>query len=236
MSIAKVSGTLGGGVLVYLVVAGFSAAGGPRDVASTIASPVGRAEAQPASGSRLKAHAIAATDGAKEFLQIRDPWGPGLVVPPLGAPAPQGAGLLQLWYDSQRKEDCVFGTAADGQLRCLPLGTVFYFYKDANCTQGVVVGPYNQQAMGCPQPPAPAYAIYFDAPAPGPQCPATYTDWPRHVFAVGNQIKGQLPTQYYAWNGPACQPTGGTVVPWLWDVGPEIDPTSFAKGSLATEP
>ncbi len=67
------------------------------------------------------------------------------------------------WYDSLRKENCGFQTAADGMMRCLPGGIAVSpgsvstpIYADAGCTVLISRTPAIQN--GCPLP-VPSYGV-----------------------------------------------------------------------------
>src|SRR5262249_30139705 len=115
-----------------------------------IVNPVKDAKADDTtSGTRLKAKYMAGEDGS------RMPWG---------------------LYDSQRSEDCVFVTAADGSTRCMPLTAGNYaalgsYFSDANCTLEVAL------TAKCTL--APKYLVRYVAPA----CGASATSY--SVYATG---------------------------------------------------
>ena len=112
------SKTFGGACLVYVVIAACNAGensaryvdsdgsapnghdgssgadGSGGDLLDALTNPVADAKADPAtSGTRLKAKYYAGADGSRQFVG---------------------------WHDAQRDEDCYFGAAADGVLRCAP--------------------------------------------------------------------------------------------------------------------
>src|SRR6478736_6789521 len=52
-----------------------------------------------------------------------------------------GAVAFRGWFDTQLDIECVFQTAQDGSLRCLPAPSRRGFYADPQCTQAAVVVP-----------------------------------------------------------------------------------------------
>lgn len=108
MAIAR---ALFGGVLVYLGVAACTAA-----VSSRVGGAVATAQADPTSGSRLKAAFYVSADGAK--------------------------GPAGYFVDTGRNgEHCTFGTAPDGMTRCMPPMAGVALFGDANCTTPVASAP-----------------------------------------------------------------------------------------------
>ncbi len=87
-----------------------------------LTDPVSTANADPQSGTRLKATFRTGDDGSKEYV-------PGV------------------WFDSMRNESCSFTTGADGKVRCLPAGAAGGVYSDSACTNQVVAVP-----TGCTSP------------------------------------------------------------------------------------
>ncbi len=209
-----------GSIIVYIVVACSSAAtdnpgglfgGSPSQDASAgpggaildaLTDPITTAQADTSqSGSRLKAKYVAGVDGSKQFNGL---------------------------HDSQRNEDCSFGTAADGVLRCLPGGanTTLGLFADAACTQ-----PLAETSKGC----APsAYATTTDI-----TVGACNTMAHEHVFMLGSAFTG---TTVYSKGPTTCAPYAGTGAnPFttsfdFYSVGSEVPASSFVQGSLQTEP
>ncbi len=167
------------------------------DVVDALANPVPDASAtEPVSGTRLKAKYRVADDGAKAY----DPF---------------------TWYDSQRKEDCQFGIAADGKDRCLPVASGFLLgnFGDAKCTKPVAFAQPN-----C----TPKYA-YGYAPA------VCSTSAGRSVYVVTDPVA--VGTPLYAQSKTGCVPAGtaGETTPYF-AVGAEISPASFVAGTVQTNP
>ena len=125
---------LGGSILVYVAVATCQVAGsgtstrdgGSVDVSApggldvsrvldVLTNPVPAAQADSTqSGSRLKAIYFVGADGSKQPV-------------------------FNQWYDSQRREHCMFTSHADGNYYCLPVGTeASGMFSDAGCTQPLV--------------------------------------------------------------------------------------------------
>lgn len=87
------------------------------------------------SGTRLRAKYFVGSDGSRQFNG---------------------------WHDSQRNEDCSFGTASDGMTRCLPRGaTTGAYFADSGCSQVLAYVP----KAGC-TPPGP-YALSYVTTCPG---------------------------------------------------------------------
>lgn len=91
---------------------GASAGGGVMD-------PVPTANADPASGTRLKAKFVVGSDGSKSYLDGQ-------------------------WYDSGLMIDCVATPAADGSTRCMPQAAAYAgsLYSDPECTDLVAYSYY----------------------------------------------------------------------------------------------
>lgn len=222
---------LGGGIVVYVVVAacgsqepggrpnsattgaggastnagGASSAteggivGGIKDAASgiadAIANPVPDAKAQTTSGTRIKGRYIVSEDGAKQWYG---------------------------WHDSQRNEDCGFGTSADGLTRCLPGGAGFLgFYADPGCTQRVFGGP-----KGCGSN-ASLVVTFTDAATCPPET---------HVYAAGPAFSGP---KVFSGTPAACSAgvdsTAYVMAYDMYTAGDEIPATTFAKATVSIE-
>lgn len=109
--------------------AGFYADGAPRPNPNADGGEPGPGPAvEPnASGSRIKARSYVGSDGSRQFIG---------------------------WRDSQANEDCGYQKAADGKLRCLPLGSgalSLGYFTEGGCSQPLIV-----LAKGCA---APKYAL-----------------------------------------------------------------------------
>jgi len=150
MKVRDVLAALGGGWVIYVAMvacnggadAPFGSGGSTGsedagDIIDALTDPVPDANAEPVSGSRLKARYIAGEDGSKSYL-------PGQ------------------WYDTERQENCFFQTAADGKKRCLPAETLkesLPYFIDAACT---ATGAY-RNTPACTTPP-PDYALTYSGP------------------------------------------------------------------------
>jgi len=80
------------------------------DMVGDMMDPVPAADAAPAtSGSRLRARYYVGEDGARQFIG---------------------------WHDTKRDEDCMFQTAEDGKLRCMPSVGAYAltYFADEACT------------------------------------------------------------------------------------------------------
>lgn len=167
-----------------------SSGSGPRDagVMDAMTDPVPDAMAdEPVSGSRLKARYLVGDDGSKQ-------WNYG-------------------WYDTQRKENCAFGTAADGKTRCLPTaGGYAYgsYFADAACSQEVT-------GVGCSGP-APKYINVSHASTDG--CTVTLAS----LHSAGAAYTG---TMIYAKSGTTCTALTPSVGLAYYFIGDEVPASSF---------
>lgn len=148
-------------------------------------------------GTRLRAVTIDGADGSKQ---------------PVG------------WYDTERGEACGFRVAADGQLRCLPLGGAGIFYSDAACTSVITA-----TGAGCTAPAYVAEPVGVASCYLGPHVvdPASGVE----VRQVGAQTN---PAAYYVKSGEACVSAG--VPPAAYDlfaVGAPLDPSLFVAATYA---
>ena len=102
-----------------------------------------------------------------------------------------GVGALIDWYDTLLDEHCVFGTAADGALRCLPYRVVTRTFADAACATplGTVFAPDDNPACGL----AVHYALDTDV---------TSTTAP-NAFALGSAWTGAV----YGGTPASCGPS-----------------------------
>lgn len=180
------SGGGSGGVTVHN-----GGAGGGDGIGGSITDPVPPANAEPAAGSRLKPKFRKGEDGAKEYL----------------------AGI---WWDSQRQEDCSFTLAGDGKMRCLPAGSDFRYFVDAQCQTPMVM---MQGACS-----APKYGISATEAACGLDAPTT------HVYAIGGPTS---PAMIYGKSGSSCFAIGPTTPDWqYYSVGAEIPADSFVAATI----
>lgn len=144
----------------------------------------------PTSGTRLRARVYAGDDGSQQF-----------------------AG----WHDSSRNEDCSFGMAADGTIRCLPANASYVAattYSDGGCSQPVVY-----QLPGCA---SPQYAIESAS-----SCYGQLT--PQRIFSVGAKLS-------IIYTGTPANCTSATA-PTTFDyysLGAEIPATSFQSATVKT--
>jgi hypothetical protein len=166
------------------------------DGARDVVNPVKKAEAAE-SGTRLKAKRYVAADGAKQFY---------------------GA-----WWDSMRSEDCYFGPAADGKIRCVPYdGVAGIWFANAACTT-----PLAYTLAGCT---TPKYAKLNGATgtctAPASTGPKTHAVMARHTGAV------------YTGTSASCtlvQPASLTAYD-LYSIGAEVPASSFVEATLQNDP
>jgi hypothetical protein len=106
-------------------------------IIDALLDPVRDEDAQTTSGTRIKAKWLVTADGARQ---------------------------ANGWYDSTRKDDCFFGTAADGKMRCLAGfggGGATILFKDAACSQAIAAVPIPPDAGCPPNAPASRYGLLF---------------------------------------------------------------------------
>lgn len=177
----------GGGVTVRDGVGG----GGSGGIGGSITDPVPPANAEPAPGSRLKPRYRLGDDGAKEFL----------------------AGS---WWDAQRGEECSFGPAADGKIRCLPAATDFRYYADASCTTPMVL------LQGACTPPK--YGLSTTDAACGLDPGAS------HIYSIG---AATTPAMIYGKSGASCFAIGPASSDYqYYTVGAEVPASSFVASTI----
>jgi hypothetical protein len=206
---------LASGAALYVAIAAFSTtdtAGGRLSFWQKLLHPVPAALAD-LSGGRLKSKYIAGADGSRLY----EP---------------------DVLHDTTLDVDCAFGTAADGQLRCLPTlapsassGWGVFYYSDPQCTKPEVI--LNAPAAGCAADP-PKY-IYLQDPVPYCGAPAGGT--PMHIYPVGALI-GAFPAGAYVINGGECKtpqgyPQGNFI---FYELGNELPASTFAAGTPGTDP
>ena len=244
----RTAGVLFSGCLVYVIMAacsgtenakvfgssgasGGSSGGGGAGGATTTApkdsglmdvltDPVPEADANPTTGSRLKAKFLLGDDGSKEYVQT-------------GLNIPQAAPVVHtVFRDTQRQEDCIYRPAADGKTRCVPSGydtQAWPTFADAACTQQI--GWFSQITGGpsCSFTP-PKYVLTVD---PNSFCPGAIL--PVHAFPVGQQLFN-VGGFYYLIDGQ-CQQSGiqGSIQP-VFELGPEVDPTELVAATEMIEP
>jgi hypothetical protein len=176
-----------------------SGGGAPRDggmmdaMVDGAMNPVPDASAQEMGGSRLKARYYLGDDGSKQF-----------------------AG----WYDTQRKENCTFGSAADGTLRCLPAVSataVGSYYSDAGCSK-----PLATIACGAA---APKYAYSYSYNTAG--CLVGPS-----LAPVGSRFTSA--TIYIGSAGTCTATTTPASADW-YEVGSSLDPSAFVRATETTE-
>jgi hypothetical protein len=207
MRMREVGISLLGSAVVYVTMAACNGGGGGGSGASAggdglggpgtdsglvdaLTDPVSSARADPSDGTRLKATYRLAADGSKEYV-------------------------TGVWFDSQRAETCSFGTAGDGQERCLPAGAGASTYGDSACTEPVVAVP-----SGCT---TPAYALTLSASTCGASAGGT------HVFGVGAAAS---PSTIYVQSGTQCFAAGSAATGYSYfTVGAEVPATSFVTSS-----
>ncbi len=153
------------------------------------------------SGSRLKTRVFTASDGAVEYRGF---------------------------YDSQLNVDCRFGTANDGETRCLPQGaglTAGPYFADAACTAPIALG----FCSGTP----PAYV--FKPTAGAASCTwgmgSELTTPGGAFFAVGPALS--LATYYSKYS--ACTAVAGQPGYQYFALGAEVPPSTFVDATEVIE-
>jgi hypothetical protein len=198
-------------------------AGSPDDsgIFDVLTDPVPEADASPQSGTRLKAKYYLGDDGAKEYQ-----YAPEAV--------PNGnttAAVHQVWYDSQRQEDCTLTNASDGKIRCLPTDAVAWNgdYADAQCTIGFTIVP--TPPIQCNFTP-PKYAILYTYDMCGGNIPPT-----KAVYQLGQQVSlGQYPPVYRMQNGACTYVATTNQTGPFFKVGALVPATSFAAATPMIDP
>jgi len=145
------------------------------------------------SGTRLKARFLVASDGSEQ---------------------PNG------FFDSSRRENCTFATAADGVTRCLPaiggrFGLLSHYFADSACTHEVF--PIERGST----------AAYATAPSHVANTCTTGT----RLYPLGQKYTGQLWEQTPL-SAPQCTRSGGFSSHWdYYFGGPEVPPTAFQSAT-----
>jgi hypothetical protein len=149
-----------------------------------------------------------------------------------------------LWIDSETGQDCSFGRAADGIVRCLPrhrlLGAVgdFRLFADASCSRAVV------GASRCVDYPrgVPKFTVIDEEVSecvPG----VGLVDFQTRVHAVGAAVTPATLYMYSAGSPARCLPideaVGGRTEDLLLEyelreLGSEVPPGTFVAGSIQT--
>jgi hypothetical protein len=138
--------------------AGAAATGdGAAGAAATSDGPAGAGAGTTGAGT-AGADAGDATDGANATLPD---FADGTRLKALAYVTDQGEKLWHGWRDSQRVEDCTFGLAADGQVRCLPAFNATPYFTDDTCKVPLLLW---SSCQGAP----PAYVAEGTANACGP--------------------------------------------------------------------
>ena len=187
---------LAGGCVIYVALAACNAAehGGTRPSSrgaggGGLVDPVPSAKADPASGSRLKAKLRTGDDGSKEYLS-------------------------GVWYDTERQEDCIFETAADGRERCMPPSqSVLTLFADAACKQAMAVA-----SAACP----PKYSVMSEQ----ADCGAARV----HIYSIGATM---TPARVYLSAGGTCIDAGpADPSAAYYEVGAEVPASSFVSATV----
>lgn len=146
------------------------------------------------SGSRLKARWRVGEDGSRELLGH---------------------------HDAALDADCIWGTTADGQERCLPAGeeiagSIGSFYADAACEQDLVLAPLCEDT-------APRFGLELASLPCG-------LVW--RLFAVEERWEGDV----FQHIGGDCKISVLAKSYGVWVAGPEIAPEAFVAGVVEVDP
>jgi hypothetical protein len=141
--------------------------------------------------------------------------GPALVASIVDAQGLSTRDLVRGWHDNDKNVDCVFATATDGKVRCLPVAAqATLFYSDASCQSATRVAGFDAPSCGADS----RYALEAsDA------CPPTL-----RVYSIGPAQ--DIPNGSSSKNGHCAQVPLKNVYPVT-----EVDPTEFAEGTLSTD-
>jgi hypothetical protein len=212
-----------------VLISGFVVYGAVSSAVGAKVDPVPNAIAD--SGSRLKARFLKGDDGTKDYQLIN-------VMAVNGVDNHIYAEGRYL--DSMRNEDCAFSTAADGAMRCLPIGAfeagTLSTFKDSSCTQPIV--GFTTPPPGCPFTP-PAYVTTWDQTA---LCPdGTNNGLPTHYYQVGSFVGPNFNQCYYIVSqtgacAPITCPTLGGQPLAFYSIGAEVPASSFVKATNAVDP
>jgi hypothetical protein len=213
--------TLGGSIVVYIIVAACSGAGvtgspGPdAGVADGLTNPIADAKADVnQSGSRLKVKNYVGTDGSIVFARM---------------------------HDSQLNVDCDFQNTADGTTRCIPEADTTATFSDAACTQPVLLVsdcattiPTCVSAGILNTTTGAVVASYFSIGA---------TTTVQALYQVTNQVMNPAASMCSgaSYTGsctavPAATMTGLLANSKAYAVGPVIPPSMFVQATLQTDP
>ncbi len=207
-----------GSISVYVLVA--ACAG------QILTEPVPDAAAEPTSGKRLKRKFRVGEDGSKEVVQVT------LTAAEVDGSPPEN--VRGVWYDSERKEDCVFRLAADGAERCLPFArTGLLYFSDDACTKHVA-GITSGVSDSCPQEAAPQYLAVDDSPSK--QCEQDPLKFGITIYALGAERDEKLPVYYLAANGICTSFGVGNPAPRTFELKGEVPATSFVKATITVDP
>jgi hypothetical protein len=133
-----------------------------------------------------------------------------------------GARAFLGWRDSALDVVCDVAVASDGERRCLPLssgGSVLY--SDSACTIGVLARNGAPFSCGVPK-----YARSTQA--------ITACGGEARVYAIGVELSDPPPT-WYRLDPDGCKFYGGLPGPY-YDLGTEIDPSTFARLTTMQDP
>jgi hypothetical protein len=119
-------------------------------------------------------------------------------------------------FDTMRNEDCSFGTADDGQTRCLPSGVyASSYYADSSCSTPLAFD------AGCG-----AVANYILFNGGSGTCSAGYSIAPANLFA-------SAPTTIYTKSGATCTASTNPLPSYRWyRAGAVIPATSFVSATI----
>lgn len=124
------------------------------------------------------------------------------------------------WFDTQIGAECSYAMASDGKRRCLPEAPAgFLQFTDDKCTYGYLVLPDSTCSV-------PAHVKDAKQSA----CGET------HVYKVGAAVPPPPPLVYQHSGGGACiQGTAGQPGTY-YELGPAVDPGTFAESMAEQDP
>lgn len=185
---------------------------GAEDLADAIANPVSDAKAAPiTSGTRLKAVYVLGADGSKQV----DP---------------------NVFWDSQRNEQCTFQTVASGEMYCLPAaqrGTFnelvkdYTIFSDSSCT-APLAGIYTREKDACTQQPTAKYLVKVVNEA----CKSGL------ILGIYTPTATRVRNPVYRksiYNAAVCESTSYGTADEVYMVGAEVPLSAFVKGTAGHE-
>jgi hypothetical protein len=140
------------------------------------------------------------------------------------------------WFDRARGDNCAFGLAGDGVVRCLPSDIVeARFFADAACTlRMAVVGrrsPAAQEPVARQGAPAEQYGCSAPKYLVENETAVCGSDVRHHIFEARVAVR---PVALYAQENGACPRVAIDAVAMYVAVGREVPPASFVAARYTT--